>query len=334
MVEIPSDTKGLETLVEHRTLIGYFLAAGATLLVYDVIINLDAEIEYIWAALDFRKRRIKKAPLIFHLMYLAQRYLPLLDQVILSPRLLLGTSNLGACATAFRISAWSGITGIALSEFVVSCFNGVVVLGIRVWAVWRRKTSIGLVLVAFMLGSLIATMAFYEKFMKGIDFFEPYMPAPVPLRGCFVLVKNKDVYVGWVLMMIHDSETAQHLTQILLSYVYPNGDPRIHSVTSKLVKVVYRDVVSLMNVILIPVLPADFIITISPFLRVLRSLLASRTILRIREVATRDVFQVRDTTVSLELSTLNSDIAFAFSSVFPSTVESEDHLGPEAGLAD
>ncbi|KAF9258631.1 hypothetical protein L218DRAFT_990449 [Marasmius fiardii PR-910] len=331
MVDIPSDAKGLETLVEHQTVVGYFLASGATLFAYDVITNLDAEIEYVWAALDFRKRRIKKAPLIFHLMYLVQRYLPLLDQVILALRLLFGTPNPRACAITLMISAWSSITGIVLSEFI---------LGIRVWAVWRQKRSIGLILVAFTLGFSTTAMAFFERFLKGIDFFEPYMPVSVPLRGCFISVKNKDMYVGWVLLMIYDS------AMFILMAIPGFAAYRIGG-TSKFVKVVYRDgvmyyafsfMVSLMNVILILVLPANLGIAISPFLRVLHSLLASHAVLHIREVVSRDNLQVTDTagkTAPAELSTVNSDMVFAFSSVFPSIVESEGrYLGPEAGPAD
>ena len=56
-------------------------AAASTLFVYDVLLHLDVEIKYIWAYLDPRKFPIKRAQFLFSLLYLAQRYSPMLDMI-------------------------------------------------------------------------------------------------------------------------------------------------------------------------------------------------------------------------------------------------------------
>ncbi|KAG7091667.1 hypothetical protein E1B28_010687 [Marasmius oreades] len=310
MVEISPDVDVLETL-KHEMLVRNFNAAAGALFAYDVLINLDVELKYIWAAMNIRKRPINTATVIFNLMYLAQRYLPLLDRVILDQYFMLGASNTRACFITYTLSAWSSILGILLSELI---------LAVRIWAVWARKPSIGIILIVLSLGCSVPATFFFARFVGGIQYPELNIqtgPGSAQLRRCFYSMKNKDIYVCWIVLMVYDCASF-----ILMSIpgfrAYRTGG------SSNLLKVVYRDgviyyafifLVSLVNVIIILILTPDLVHIISPFERVLHSILASHAVLHIRKVASRDYVQAGDVssgiTTTGELTTEYSQMSFA-----------------------
>ncbi|KAK1220772.1 hypothetical protein PQX77_016449 [Marasmius sp. AFHP31] len=138
-------------------------------------------------------------------------------------------------------------------------------------------------------------MVFFAHFVEGIQY--PLLDIPTPknedLRRCFYVMQNKEIYICWILLMIYDSASFM-LMGIPGFKAYRTGG------TSNFVKVVYRDgviyyalvfLVSLVNVIIILILPHDFVHIISPFERVLHSILTSHAILHIRKVATQTVIQ-------------------------------------------
>ncbi|KAF9258632.1 hypothetical protein L218DRAFT_948217 [Marasmius fiardii PR-910] len=213
-----SDVQVLETL-EHQMLVRYFLATGGALFVYDVLINLDVEIEHILGALDFRKQPTQKAAVMFNLLYLLQRYLPLLDQVILDPYFLLAIPDT-------RVSLILGYTvfgnGDRTFRTRVLMLPRIVILTLRVWAVWGKKPSFILMLTPFAVAGSITAMVFIVRFVEGIEFPELDIPVPVALRSCLNLIGNRDILVCWILLMVYDSD-------------------RIGG-RSNLLKVVYRDV--------------------------------------------------------------------------------------------
>ncbi|KAG7091409.1 hypothetical protein E1B28_010446 [Marasmius oreades] len=317
MAEIPPGVDLLETL-EHETLVYYVVVAGGVLFVYDILINLDIEIECIWGTLDLRKR--KRGFVIFNLLYLAQRYLPLLDQVILDQYILLGATNSRKCEIGFTLSAWCSVVGVLLSELI---------LVLRIWGVWAMKPSIAVILVALALGCSVPTVIFFERFLKGLQYPELDMPGLVQLRRCLILVRNKDVYVCWILLMIIDG-AGFILMAIPGVKAYRSGG------NSNLIRAVYRDgviyyalifMVSLVNVIIILLLPPELVIIISPFERVLHSILASRVILHIRRVALQDNIQRDDTfggmMTTIEFISQDTEMSIT-SNVLQSTAEPED----------
>ncbi|KAG7091666.1 hypothetical protein E1B28_010686 [Marasmius oreades] len=254
---IPSDVNILETL-QHEMIDHYFLAAGGALFIYDVFINLDVELMYIWPAVNLRKRPINKVSVAFNFMYLAQRYLPLVDQVILDQYILFGAPSTTACMIGFTMSAWCSILGILLSELM---------LALRIWAVWERSAFIGVILIALSLGCSAPAMFFFARFMQGIQYFEFHLSRPSQDIGrCLNLMTNRDVYICWILLMVYDS--ASFILMAIPGFrAYREGG------SSDLVKLVYRDgviyyallfLVSLVNVIIILLLPHDLVIIISP----------------------------------------------------------------------
>ncbi|KAF9256797.1 hypothetical protein L218DRAFT_949698 [Marasmius fiardii PR-910] len=293
MAGIPPNINLIETF-QHEELIRYFTVAAAALVSYDVLINLDVEVKYIWATFHPRNRPVKLGSMIFNSMYLVQRYLPLFDRVLLD-------------------QYWTAVVGILLSELI---------LALRIWAVWGRRTSIGVILLIMLIGGSIVAMVFIERFVRGID--------------CFM--KNRDIYVCWMMLMIYDSGTKGCLRRdyketdiIEASFLVLMGIPGfwacksldvfIASVrkggSSQLMKVIYRDAVTLINIFIIFILPSDLIIVI-----------AAHAILHIREVGSRDHIRGIDTLTVImttrDFPTENVECVVFASNAFRTIGEPED----------
>ncbi|KAF9261821.1 hypothetical protein L218DRAFT_945788 [Marasmius fiardii PR-910] len=116
-----------------QQIVSYVDAASAVLVIYEVLINLSVEIEYIWT----------KKWSFLTVLYVLQRYLSFFDTMGLGLQRHLGAHlNAADCMLNYQIAGWSIITGLVLSE---------IVLTIRVWAVWERSVSIAIGLVVLMM---------------------------------------------------------------------------------------------------------------------------------------------------------------------------------------
>ncbi|KAG7091625.1 hypothetical protein E1B28_010644 [Marasmius oreades] len=299
MVEIPPDVD-LVAALQHEVVVRvsflsdnadefpvdidfqYLFAAGEALFIYDVLLNLDVEIEYIWAVLSPRKRPVKITAVLFSLMYLVQRYLPLFDQIILNQYFILGASTKRACMITYAMCGWVSLAGISLSE---------IILVIRIWAVWGWKPLIGVILVVISVAGGIPGIFFLSRFLNGIQYPELDIPGvSEQLQRCFYMTTNKEIVVTWILLMVYD------MVGFILMAI-PGISAYRSSGSSNLVKVVYRDgviyyalifMISLINVIVILILSPDLRLLLSGFERVLHSILASRVILHIRKMASQD----------------------------------------------
>ncbi|KAL0569312.1 hypothetical protein V5O48_012657 [Marasmius crinis-equi] len=274
------------TALEHQKLIIYFDVVSSTILTYDVLLNLNVEMQHMW----------RKKWSFITILYLVQRYLPFFDTTILVLHHSLGEGlSISYCELNYRIDGWSFFIGIVLSE---------VLLTVRLWAVWKRSIPVAIGLVAFFLGCWVPCCVLFNTFLYSTQFVKPPLPNS---RGCFIAGGSHILYLCWVLMMVYDSGT---LIMILI--------PGIHAFrmggSFELVKTVYRDgvsyyvfifcqhsvlpllkdfclwlswhlVVSMVNVAVIVKLPPDLLHLLSSFERVLHSILSSRAILHIRQIA-------------------------------------------------
>ncbi|KAF9254760.1 hypothetical protein L218DRAFT_1042409 [Marasmius fiardii PR-910] len=198
--------------LSHQQIIAVIF--NATLLVYDIILNIDCEVEYIWT----RKWSFLTG------LYALQRYLPLFDTVGVTlhhhfaPNL-----SPGRCDLDHKIAAWSFIIGIVLSE---------IILTLRVWAVWQRSIPVGVGLVAYFFACWVPAYIFLGKFLAAM---ECKFPFPFPnFRGCFIAGGSYILYLCWVFLMVYDTGT---LTMILI----PGFSAYRRGGMSELVKTVYRD---------------------------------------------------------------------------------------------
>ncbi|KAG7089158.1 hypothetical protein E1B28_010864 [Marasmius oreades] len=245
---------------------------STTFLVYDMIINLQLEVDHIW----MRKWSF------LTILYILQRYLPLFDTVGLILHHDFG-ANLSThyCALNYKITSWSFMVGVMMSE---------IVLAFRVWAVWERRLPVAIGLVVFFLASWIPSTFMLSQFDDATEF--AILPFP-NFRGCFVAGGSQALHLAalvWVLWMVYD---AGAFVLILIPGVaaYRRGG------RSELVKTIYKDGVvyyalisltSIFNVVVILTLPPDFVYLLSSFERILHSLLTSHAILHIRQVYFRN----------------------------------------------
>ncbi|KAF9254706.1 hypothetical protein L218DRAFT_885719, partial [Marasmius fiardii PR-910] len=186
---------------------------SATLLVYDVFINLRTEIEYIWMN--------KWSSMT--VLYILQRYLPFFDITGVTLHHHFGASlSPRRCSLDHKMAAWSYTVGIMLSE---------IILTLRVWAVWERGVIVGVGLVVFFLTCWIPYCVFVAQFSSAMSF------SPFPhLPGCFITDAGGSsiLYLFYVLFMVYD-------TGIFLMMIIPGVAAYKRGGSSELVKTIYRD---------------------------------------------------------------------------------------------
>ncbi|KAF9255137.1 hypothetical protein L218DRAFT_884795 [Marasmius fiardii PR-910] len=198
--------------LDHQRMVAVIF--NATLLVYDVLLNLGLEIKFIWA----------RNWSLLTVLYIIQRYLPFFDTLgvtlhhhfapNLSPR---------RCTLDYTIAGWSYAVGIALSE---------VILTLRVWAVWKKNIPVGIGLVVFFLACWVSFYVLLEKFLSAMQF----TALPLPnFRGCFISDGSHILFLNWVLLMVYDTGT---LILILIPGVKTAFSP---GGRSELIRVIYQD---------------------------------------------------------------------------------------------
>ncbi|KAF9260245.1 hypothetical protein L218DRAFT_872841, partial [Marasmius fiardii PR-910] len=191
----------------------YVTVFNATLLVYDVIISLQAEIEYIWMS----------SWSFVTFLYILQRYLPFFDITYVTLHHHFGADlSSRLCTLDHKMAAWSAIVGFVLSE---------IILTVRVWAVWERRFVVAIGLVIFLFACWVPAFIFIAQFLNAMRFTIPPLPN---LRGCFIAGGSSVFYLCWVCLMVYD-------TGIFLLMLIPGVSAYRRGGRSELVKTIYRD---------------------------------------------------------------------------------------------
>ncbi|KAI3614171.1 hypothetical protein WG66_000112, partial [Moniliophthora roreri] len=195
----------------------------------------------------------------FKILYLIQRYLPGVDTVIALPYHDFGTNfTQEACQSAAQIA--------------VICF--------RVRAIWGNGKTVTVVLGILLLGCWIPAFVFLEEWLSSLR----YLILPVEnFRGCILLSANNLMYRSWVMMMVFDTVT------LILTLIPGISAYRVGG-RSKILITIYRDVASVVNVLAVLMLPSELGRVLASFERVLHSILTSRAVLHIRQVASEAVY--------------------------------------------
>ncbi|KAF9256477.1 hypothetical protein L218DRAFT_193832 [Marasmius fiardii PR-910] len=159
------------------------IVANCTLFIYEVIVNLPDEIDHIWR----RKWSFLTA------LYIVQRYLPLFDLAIITLHRSFGANlNTQYCTLNYKIAAWSYITGVMLSE---------IVLTLRIWAVWHGGRLMTIVLATFFFACWVPCCIFLGRFLDAMEFIN--LPYPNP-HGCVIGGGSTILIACWVLWMVYD----------------------------------------------------------------------------------------------------------------------------------
>ncbi|KAF4585293.1 hypothetical protein EYR40_002130 [Pleurotus pulmonarius] len=221
--------------------------------VYDYIITFDLEVSLIW----FYHSGWSWTSALFML----NRYLPFVDTV----------------NGLWPPAHWHGVK-LTIPQ---------VILTIRTWAIWHRDRKLAVVLLLFFAAVWGPTFAVMTIFTRSLEFG----PAPFPgFVGCNFVAANQILFVTWALLMVYEAGIL--VLMAYRAYVgWSNGGGNTALFTA-----VYRDgilyylylfVLSLVNIIVIKVFP-KYIILLAAVERVVHSVLASRVILHIRDLATRN----------------------------------------------
>ncbi|TFK71032.1 hypothetical protein BDN72DRAFT_493470 [Pluteus cervinus] len=261
-----ADSDGLAALTANAVLFNkYFTVASSTLYLYDLLLTLDSEVNLLWPS----------KWTLFKVVYLLQRYLPLVDTMLLAMIWEFGDVNSKACESLFKISNWSFVVGMIFSEAILIR---------RTLAVWgdNRKLQIAIYLIFlcwmipiyWMLGNYHNTLTYHS--------------IPVPGLHCFATGKAHLNYLCWILLTVFD------IGLLILIAIPAHRESRDAIFRSMLIQVVYRDAIlyylylvafSATNVILTLKLQSDCANLLLSLERVMYPILTSHVVLHIREQA-------------------------------------------------
>ncbi|KAJ8089721.1 hypothetical protein PM082_014989 [Marasmius tenuissimus] len=283
----------LVSSIHHQRLSSYLDVCASALFLYDWIVHLSLEVQYMWTA--------PSSFSTLQILYFVQRYLPFLDTVVLHNYFnhqVFNTTNPHSCQVIISISGWMSITGIVISE---------ITLGFRLWAVWRGKRSFLYMLVIFFVACWIPAYVYFGLFISGLGFGSP-PPGLNDNKGCFLIRGNSLLVVSWSMMMLYDTGT-------FVMMMIPGFKAYRTGGRSELMKVIYRDgaiffamifLVSVANVVVILLLPDELIHLLSAFERVFHSIITSHVILLIRMAGSTKVPQLGRVTLDLTNNTVGS----------------------------
>ncbi|KAJ3982397.1 hypothetical protein F5890DRAFT_1415792, partial [Lentinula detonsa] len=159
--------------------------SSTVLLLYDWILLLPEEIEFIWSAKLLRP---------FNALYNIQRYMPFIDTVALLYIVSFAEPiDVEKCRVLYNISGWMYITGITLTE---------VVLTMRIWALWGKDIRLSIGLPLFFLSCWVPNFYIFHKFLQT----QTYIPSPLPqIIGCAILGGQPILYLCWVILVVYEA---------------------------------------------------------------------------------------------------------------------------------
>ncbi|KAJ7584803.1 hypothetical protein C8J56DRAFT_949074 [Mycena floridula] len=258
--------------LHHKQIISYVDVIGCAVFLYDYTLTLEREISLIWGS-EWTFMRV---------LYTLQRYLPFVDTLCLTlfHQFARGLST-RACTEIYQVAIVTIMCGFLVSQGILT---------VRIWAVWHRGFVIAGALGLALLGVLGFQLMVAIVWIRSVVFTIP----PVPYQGCFVAAGSRILVLFWVAPMAFDFVCFVLMTIPAIKSYRTGG-------SSALMRTVYRDGViyylyiflfTTMNVVVVTSLPTDLMVLFATFERGMYSILTSRTVLRIREVASQNRYSV------------------------------------------
>ncbi|PFH52180.1 hypothetical protein AMATHDRAFT_57535 [Amanita thiersii Skay4041] len=280
----------LITALEHKKVISYANVASIALLAYDYLLTFDLEVSFVW-----------NTPWgVVTGLYYITRYLPFIDIAVVLYQQFKPDLSPTACLRANETFSWFFTSGLAIAE---------IILTLRTWAICGKGVPLSIILILLYIGLWVPAFINMNAFLKTIVFGSLPIPLHIPSVGCILLKGSSRLFINWVLIMCYDACMCALLAMRAWSIFRSGGK-------SRLLVIVYRDGIiyyiylfglSLLNVILIFKLPADYLPLLSSPVRVIHALLTARVVLHAREQAQ---IQLRFPLGSEESATYASEIRF------------------------
>jgi len=248
-------------IFQHLQIVGFFDLASATLILYNYVLTLSDEIEYIW--------RKKWSGVTF--LFLATRYLPFIDVGLFLTHQLLDNPSPHTCSVLDHINGWSFMIGITIADMI---------LVVRTLAIWNRDPRTAGILVAIFIATFTPIYYFLYEFLNSVKFAENPLPG---FTGCFISSASPVLFGSYVLLMAFE-------TVIFGMTLYKAC--RSHKKTqSTLLRTLYRDgllfyfyllAISVLNVLILLFAPREMANMLAFMHRTLHALLSASMLINLR----------------------------------------------------
>jgi len=166
-------------IFQHLQIVGFFDLASATLILYNYVLTLGDEIEYIW--------RVRWTGIT--VLFFATRYLPFIDVGLFLTHQLLDNPSPHTCSVLDHINGFSFLTGITIADMI---------LMVRTWAIWNRDPRTAGILIAVFLATFTPMYYFLYQFLNSVQFAQDPFPE---FTGCFISKASPVLFGSYVLLM-------------------------------------------------------------------------------------------------------------------------------------
>ncbi|KAI0080221.1 hypothetical protein K474DRAFT_1769667 [Panus rudis PR-1116 ss-1] len=239
----------------------YLDLVAAAVLMYDYILTLPREIQYVWPS----KMSLGKV------LFLMTRY-PVFAETTLVLYHQFAVMGPGTCDAVYKTIGFQLGTGTLIAETI---------LAMRTWVIWHRNKYVGLALASGLVLFWTPVFYFLAQALNSLVFTNPPNPNT---PGCFLLSQKDILFVVFILISCFETLILA-LTLVRFTGSYS------HSRTS-LIRVIYRDGVlnyvylatlSICNVVVLTTAPHGYSTLLSALQRCIHSILSARVLLNMRE---------------------------------------------------
>ncbi|KLO12726.1 hypothetical protein SCHPADRAFT_941002 [Schizopora paradoxa] len=153
-----------------------------TLLIYDIIQNLEDEVTYVWSHKGY----------IGNALYFATRYLALIDMTVLSTYFFKPSLSANTCKTLHITYAYFIVFVTVIAE---------IILILRTWAIWHKSKVILRYLIAYSKVLIIGGVANVQLSLNGYH----YQTSPLPrFLPCYAVAAGFRVYIDYAIVLVMD----------------------------------------------------------------------------------------------------------------------------------
>ncbi|PFH45689.1 hypothetical protein AMATHDRAFT_71223 [Amanita thiersii Skay4041] len=237
--------QALASILQTRRITSYVEAVNITLLLYDYILTLQLEVQYVWGS---------RWSLITALYYYT-KYSIFLDGLGVVFQTFVNPSIVTVHCRAITIAGGAiFVSGTCAAEAI---------LVMKAWAVWGKGRRLGAALLFIFLGAVSGLSLCIGQFFKSLEFADTAYALSAHLTGCSVThAKSGFLVAFWIITMALDAIVTLLLliqgyhafkiggNQGLLRLLYRDG----------LIYFIYMAGMSTINVILIYNLPPGFLL--------------------------------------------------------------------------
>ncbi|KAF8631118.1 hypothetical protein AX17_005163 [Amanita inopinata Kibby_2008] len=204
---------------------------STTILYFDYLLTLDAEVNLIW-----------KAPWnLVKVLYLIMRYMPFMDVTMILYYTVTPGVSTSACVTTGRIAPASIVIGVIIAETL---------LAIRTWTLWRKNLIIAVIFAAIGAGCFIPTLVIVISYIHSVHHIE----TPNPMLFPCITTKKPSLSIIYALFLAFEVVILVFTAIAGISAYRQSKSPFVKMVTQDgIMYYVYLGALSIGNIVMIVV---------------------------------------------------------------------------------